>query len=519
LEYRRGLINLLTTALDDQDSTIRRHAASEAVSHARALAHVNLVDEAIRLLQIVLDRGEFDERRVWEAARAIANQERAQLSPNQTAQLETLTSRVYGDNLADQVRRYTAKRSWVDWPSAGFTQQRPEEVAAQLADEAFHSVDVLVGLLPWLSSNEAEGVWPFGQRLGELDSERGLFELLAEAAYPAGRYMFLCAYLSGRTIAGDSDWVASLVDDWARSAESSELAVEATVRLKGTDQALIRLFAMIDAGNAEPSILNWTIYGRWLENVSVHLQTEAIERLTRIGNEGMEGALSIMQDLLTRERSVPEELFQLAWDLLAIEEPSASTMSAYYWGEIGRVLLEDSPEKVAGFVLAAFLRDMIPPYDERMELLAAALERQPANTWNVIAQALLDSEEAYKLIWEIERLGIVDSVPLEVLDKWLDVTEYRGGKILAQATKPKPGVNDALVELLLRRFPDLGDDLEINYWTGGYTGPESLRVEELINEASAWSGASSPLLRTWSARVIQNLTEQRDTARAREALE
>jgi hypothetical protein len=194
-------------------------------------------------------------------------------------------------------------------------------------------------------------------------------------------------------------------------------------------------------------------------------------------------------------------------------------MSAYYWGEIGRVLLEDSPEKVAGFVLAAFLRDMIPPYDERMELLAAALERQPANTWNVIAQALLDSEEAYKLIWEIERLGIVDSVPLEVLDKWLDVTEYRGGKILAQATKPKPGVNDALVELLLRRFPDLGDDLEINYWTGGYTGPESLRVEELINEASAWSGASSPLLRTWSARVIQNLTEQRDTARAREALE
>jgi hypothetical protein len=517
--YKRAVVDLLLRSLQDPEPAIRNEAAIEAVSHTRALASIGLVDEAIRLLQIVLNGGEFDTRKIWEAARAIADQEKGNLSLHQAKELEGLAARIYGDSLSDRVRRYTARRSWVDWPGAGSAKERPEEIAAQLADEAFSDHDLLETLLPWLCSKEAEAVWPFGHRLGELDSERGLFQRIVEATRLGSSFIFLCAYLSGRSQAGDSDWVTEVIDHWSTSPDSSDLAAEATIRLRGSDHALKRLLSMIDEGRAEPSVLNLTSFGRWLERVNLDLQIEVVKRLSDIGAEGSEAALGIVHDLLARESPVPASVFELAWNMLTREETTSDTMSAFHWEEIARVLIDDSPERVTELVLNAFLRSTIKFYDRRLELLSTALDRRPVETWNVMARTLFDSDESYKLVWEMERVGTVDSIPLEVLEAWLSEIGHRGADLLAQATKPKPGSNDSLVDLLLKTFPDVAAQLELNYWTGSYSGPESLRMEELIREAYAWKVGSSDALRTWSSTVIENLEKQRDIAKAREELE
>ncbi len=515
--YKKGAVELLLGALNDDEQGVRHEAASEAVSHARALANVGLVDESIRLLDRVLEVGDYDSRKVWEAARAIKNQEEKSLSLKQAHELEELALRVYGNSLPDRVRRYTAKWSWVDWPASGFTKERPEEIASQLANEVFADPGVLHPLLPWLSSKDAEGVWPFGHTLGELDSERQRFEQIAQAARTGDSAMLLCAYLSGRSKVGDSEWVDELVDGWSTDPESGEWAVEATIRLGGSDHAARRLFMMIDGGLASPTVLNWTQYGRWLENVSPEVQIEIVERLIEAGPEGSEAALGIVHDLLTKNTPLPLEVTDMAWRLLARDEDGVQgPMGSFHWEEIARFLVDGSPERVAELVLHAYTEGAGKFYDRRLELLSTALERKPTETWGVIGNAILVSEKAYRLLWELERIGTVDSIPIQVIEAWLDKTGERGATVLAQAVKPKPNINDSLLDLLLSRLADAGPTLEMNYWTGGFTGPESLRIEDLIREADGWRASSSDAVRRWSEEVVANLRKRLEVVRVTE---
>ena len=60
----------------------------------------------------------------------------------------------------------------------------------------------------------------------------------------------------------------------------------------------------------------------------------------------------------------------------------------------------------------------------------------------------------------------------------------------------------------LSRFPDVGAQLGLNYWCEGYSGPESLHLEELVERATSWKMGSSV-----AVGVVADLEERLPAAR------
>jgi hypothetical protein len=223
-----------------------------------------------------------------------------------------------------------------------------------------------------------------------------------------------------------------------------------------------------------------------------------------------------VEDLVKSEPSPTQEVIALAYDAIGVpEEGSAqlSPMVSFHWKEIAHHLVPLDPARIANLVLTLYRTGNPPFHDERLELLASATDADPAVVWPVIGEFLLSSQAPRRLLWEMESLGTLQAVPVEVLRAWLRQAGQIGAAILATATKPVSGENDDLLALLLSENPETNAQLANNYWSGGYTGAEARRLEELVERATPWLSSPHQVLREWSAEMIQGFERRLPAAR------
>jgi hypothetical protein len=515
-DLKRKVLEELDDLLDDSSVEVRRAAREALLSNSRGLVRLGLAEEVVtRMAALRVDTRE-EELRIWTASARILRYEGNVLNPEQTAALQRLQKRFFGDSLEDRIRRYTGPFSITEWRED--PQERPDAKASALADEAMREKQVILAMAAWLASNEAQQVWPFGYRLGVLDEGRELFEAFRKAASQGANPRVLSAYLNGRADAGDVDWVDALLDEWAVAPATATLAFDASVTGAGTDRAVTRMLHAVGAELVDARWLAWTRFGRWSEGLSMEATRALISTLLNTGDvQCAEAALSILHSRL-QHAPQDEAVRSLAREVLAHKATwQQETMVAWYWGEIGKAIVRDDPVGIADMVASTYLEGEASYHDSRLDVLRSALSVATLDVLSQLASRLKSSDAPYKLIWELEDANMLADVPLESVASIIEAGGVEVAAIVAQSFKPEPGRGDPLLRKLLNEYYEaVASTLAANFMSGGWTGPESAMIADKLAQVEMWMMEEEPALRRWARALQDSLKRQLVRARLEE---
>jgi hypothetical protein len=113
----------------------------------------------------------------------------------ESAALEHVIDSVFGNSYFDRLRRWVGRRLPSDFDSASSTGfDKADTLVRQLAQEGFRK-QLSEEELRWLASPEAENVWAFGHRLGELDETGSLTSAIVAVSSADLNCMLLASYL------------------------------------------------------------------------------------------------------------------------------------------------------------------------------------------------------------------------------------------------------------------------------------------------------------------------------------
>ncbi len=513
---RRGL-ELVAGGFRDDSPDVRRVARNVFIHHARSLVRFGLTEDVTSWFEQIQGESDAERRDIWEAIGGVVKWEDESLTDEAKKRLEDCALAIYGENLPDRIKRYTGSFASVDWPGEDETTERPEEIARQLAEDAVHSMGEVAAIVPWLFSGEAEAVWPFAYRLGQLDAERKWFDSLFEAAKVASDTRMLSGYLHGRSNAGDSAWVERLLDSWAADADLARLAVDATARSGPSDSSARRTIGMVEAGHLSPANLTWLAWGRWAEDVSRPLLVRLLRLLLRDASPtSIEAALSVLDDALPKQ-DAPRDLVRLSWQV--IESPSAwgqSRMIPYYAARVASRLVELNPARMARLIVRMYTQGQPAYRDGRLPLIRRALELNPREVWKVIGSALLRSG-VFRLSIALEQLNLIDAVDLDVLGEWLAAHGVKGARMVAHAVKPEGAQLSEVACLLLTKQGDaVGGVLAANFTSGVWWGSEVTYLEQKSATAKQWRDDPEPAVRQWVEMLLASMRERMIHAKTRE---
>ena len=502
-------LNLLDQALSDQEEEIRRAAHEVLLNSARGLVVIGVTDDLAARLE-TLRPGDGDERRkIWEVVRSVMRYEAPYLTDVQRNRLELLAKELLGDSFHDRLRRYVGRWSGDDRlenNDGGGLEAR----AAALADDAMGEPAELRSELPWLTSGEAEHVWFFGVRLGELDLSHGwLGELLASAIDRDAR--LLSGYLEGRAKSGEKAWKEGLLDEWAQDPSLASLTFEATWRGAADERSLERLLKLVGLGGLPPHVLGFLAWGSWpqaltpldLKKTVSHLLSEESGVATEVGLN------LLIRWKETNQQSLPPDILPAIWDFL--ERPTkgeGSAMLSLWWQEAGRIVLPMNPVRLARRVLRGVADDEFSFADERMELLREAFTLAPARVWRAVGSPLLrDRLLALKVqSWFVDS-RVLDGIEPEILLDWARRPPRRRLVVVAQLVKPREVLSPLVRKLLIEHGSDspAASALAANFHSGSWMGSFAMYEAGLLGVAKGWLNDPDASVRAWARAIAEHL--------------
>jgi hypothetical protein len=515
-DCRMAALRLLDAARMDSDAEVRGASYATLFDVAQDLAAIGLAEEVIARLEEV-DRSDEKRRRDgWEAAQRILRYDDQVLTDAHRIRLHSLSALLSDQSLHDRLRRYVGQWSDLDWETPEVSEfDRLQGVAAGLADEATQDPATLRSALPWLVSGEAEHVWEFAQRLGELDVSRAWLDEFAAAAQEGPDPRLLSGYLRGRAAAGDDEWVEDVLDRWAQDPGFTSLAFDATWRGRGTPRAVQRTIRLVEQGLVEPAQLRVLVYGGWLASLDVDQLRDLLEQLAR---EDSARASEIGLDLLTQyahdtgER-LPPSLASVAWTFLERQSSMGEGRHlATAWSTVaGGLLLRDDPVRVARVVLRMAMSGDVTFRDQRLDVLKKALAAQPEQVWNVVgAESVKNAELAVRLSWWAWATNLLGALDPEILLAWARKKPASRPRILAQLVKPEVEISPLVRALIAEYGPDssvaavLAGNFESGVWWGGMVEHD----EQLLATANGWLSDPEPKVRAWAQLIIRDITHR-----------
>jgi hypothetical protein len=515
---KRAALQLLDRAMGDEAEDLRFTARQTFIYEARALVAQQLAPEVCERFDRIAGTSEKEKRDIWEHIMMVLKYEDALLNDDQRQTLRAAAGRIYGDSLADRIKRYTGEFSSVDWPGEGEGIEKPEVIASRLADEAMGRMDEVLAMLPWLYSGEANGIWPFAHRLGVLDESREWYETLLRAAAGQNDTRLLSGYLAGRNAAGDEAWSNRVLDELADNPETIPLAIDGTARSTPSDAALKRTLSMLDRGVLKPDGLGWMMWGHWSTGVSLPLLQRIIERLADDSSMvAVQTGLSLVNYALHRPDRT-EGIVDCAWRLL--ENPTGwghASMLGYYWEQVGSQVVDADPGRMTSIILRLYSEGEPEFRDSRLKLLEAALQADAAACWPKVGEVLLNEGETYRLIWSLENLELLTRIESDVVLAWVRERGADAAKAVAQIIKPGGEKLTDLTRALLAEYPEeVGPTLGMNYFTESWMGSEVAHLQGKLIEVRAWLSDDNHNVRAWVRNVIESIEARINHARQRE---
>ena len=466
-----------------------------------------MIEEAIRVLGSVRPESDKDRRDKAEAA-GWALLHGTDLSEPQRLQLQRLLETTYGGDFGGQLKRWVGPRLHSDYDLAGGTGFTAADSTAVSLAEAGYSRGIGDAELKWLSSRDAVNVWPFGKRVGELDTGRRYLQRVVQFAPDDGNCMLLASYFAGlRSKVGDAN-CEEIIDSLAQ--DRPVLAFGVTLRGPLSETAGRRVLELMDGDRVPRFMLQALMYGGWVASLPPRQARDIIRVLLDSADQELTAvAVSILHASQERNPSFANGLADLAWE--ALRRPLATSRSEadWEWGEIAKVLARSDPKRIATMVIEKMVGNSswLRFQDVGRDVLSVATRADWKQVWEAVSAALLEKGSGgYRLLLGLEH-WYGDLLPAAELTAWARANSRRGRSIAARlitvAAVPMP----ERLRALLSAFPtdeEVHDCVLAGLGSGGWVGPYSGHLRQEQGVLRSWATQEDDLhIREWAASAVK----------------
>ena len=490
----------------------RDRAALEArkaqIACVFTLMRDGMFSAVVAILKSAKPETDEDRRAVVDASLRLERDCGEHLSAEQKEQLENVRLEIFDDTYLGKLKRWVGRRLHADYTGdVNAALQKWEAMAFALAEEA-----VVRGIseeeLAWLTSTEAENVWPLGLRLGELDVTSKFFDRIVMASSEDINTVALAAYLAGRQKAEGDVIREQLIDRLA--ADHPMMAFGCTWRSNATERGFRRIVSLVSSGRVRPESIGFLVYGAW----TTALPAEQVGELIRLLSSGdksaaIEPSLTMLHELLERRPDATDTVEPLAWEVLESTPPDASVMSEWRWGHLAPAFARRNPQRMIRLLISQYSSDATYTRftNERHQAFQIATIAAPKESWTMVSQALLQlgPVSSYNLRSAL-RGWYGDLIPVEDLVSWAKAHEPEGPNIAADIIGPSSEQLSPRARALVIAFPD-NDAIFARLWgkvvTGFFAGPLSARSERDLAIVKRWEQDPDPAIRSQVKKYIK----------------
>jgi hypothetical protein len=355
--------------------------------------------------------------------------------------------------------------------------------------------------LQWLSSREAENVWLFGQRLGQIDTTGHWQRDIIDAAPDSIDCLFLSSYLWSRDFNGCEEDRERVVNTIEKARPNTAFGV--TFRGAATEAGAQRVIRLITAGRVPPGTWRVLIYGPWLSGVPKHYIVQILEFALTQDAASIETILRLIDRVVHTGMLSTSDLGETIWT--ALETRVNGGISATYgwqWGRIADLVAEQSPLRFANAFVKQFESgDTWLSMENSFNALRSATKIEPGGVWAIIAKAMMRKDDTgNKLLIKLQH-WYGESVPPKILLDWAKGNGPRGFLFVAKLLSVKSGQPSDSVRLLVREAPNPKEVLATVFaslYSGSFSGPISGEMERQLEKLRKLSTDTEPQIRQWA---------------------
>ena len=498
-------------------------AASDArnaqIASTFTLTQEGLFDDAIKALQSVEPKDDTERREFLDACLRLESEAGEKLSEQQKKELMAVRSSVFDSSYFASLKRWVGRRLHADFDLEGGTgEQQADRIAEELAEEGL-ARGMSDEELAWLASPEAENVWVFGLRLGELDGEMKFFKRIVASSSEDVNTLLLAAYFNGTARRAGNQLREDLLDGLC--GEHPQMALGCTWRGEPSERGLQRIIDLVESGKLVPESVRVLMYGGWTKSLSGEDVGKLVTLMLR-GNKiaVLDASMSMLQDVLQRDPQSIERLDPLVWQTLELTPANAAPMVEWRWRGLAAVVAPRDPQRIIHLIVRQYSSEpFIPLSDDRQHALQVATQSDPVAAWNVIGDAILNNEEASSALLTVLRKWYGELIPIEHLISWARAHQPRGPRIVAHLVNPAPGQLSGRARALVLAFPgkkEVWTELFASLVTGFSFGPYSNRIEMELATVRQWAEDPDPEFRSWAMEVARGMEAQLRHQKTRE---
>jgi hypothetical protein len=502
-EVRRRALAYLQQVGDrnDEAAVLARRAR---IGSIRALIQYGQFDDALSVLESAAPHTDEERRQVMESCDEIIKIEN--LPPELADRARKVREAAFGHSYLERLRRWVGKRINSDFDASSATgYEAADKEVIMLADEGFKN-GIGGAETDWLTSPEAENVWVYGDRLGEIDANGKFLDQIVGSTPDDINCLFLASYVRGRARLNDES-LNSTLDKVA--AEKPHAAFGATWRNNPTTAGAERIIRLVSLGYVPASSLRVLLYGAWVEKLPPAYATRLVDLMLSADNgANLEAVLGIIDHSVRAGTISVQQFGDLIWKALEAKGASRSPNFDWHWGRVADLVASIEPAKLARIFVTLFESDNTwLATDSAQGVLQVATRANPEAVWEVIAPVLLGSDlTAVRLRIKLDH-WFGELIPGDILVKWAHRHGPRGFLMAAGLLNAKVENLSASARLLLREAPnpeEVMSHLAAGLGTGMFAGPLSSHLEGDLSTLEKWTRDEEPRIRSWAQKALKH---------------
>jgi hypothetical protein len=390
-----------------------------------------------------------------------------------------------------------------------------EKQLSQLAHRLATSLQALQEELWWLNSAAARSAGVLGQKIGEVDSDAKVFDLIFESARASGFTTLAQGYALG-LIEAHPEYMTRLLG-WIDKTfpEAPQIARDILFAVATKAPFMERMLSSVDRGWLSIDTFLVLSFGRLAESARPADYCEILKRLLEAQDRSK--ALAIAIDILgyrlwyERQESLDSvldsgQVVAQIWNVVenGIEDKEVDSYKLF---EILEVLSTREPEKaieIAGFGL---ISESFSTQERAEEFLKSMATKHPELVMVAIGTSAMDPKRGW--MFRVLKFGdIFRELPTTVVIDWLNKVGVEGARQIARHI-PMPFLTEngepalhPTTEYVLRSFED-DDEVFREYCAGThsmqlYSGDIAAGYDQEAAVARKFLDSSLPRVREWA---------------------
>jgi hypothetical protein len=479
-------------------------ARRERIGSVRTLLQYGQSDDALRVLESSTPRTDDERRAVLESCDWLSKLEG--LSPDFQSRIQKVRDGAFATDYFSRLRRWVGKRIHGDFDMESTSGYGAADNQVQhLAEEGFAE-----GLgepeLLWLASPEAEHVWIFGHRLGELDREGNFFSKIMKATSDDINCMLLASYVGGRGAVRGDETRETMLD--ALVEQKPNAAFGATWRNDASVAGAERVIELVSSGRVAATTLRVLLYGAWANKLPTAYTVKILTlMLDTEPQANAESVLGIIDQSIRAGRITVAEFGEVIWRALETKADPRSPNFDWHWSQVAQRVAALDPARLARIFVSFFESDNTwLGTDSAQGVLGNVTRSHPKPVWDVMGPALArEDTTGIRLRIKLQH-WFGELVPAELLIEWARRHGRRGILTAATLLNPKAGLS-AGARLLVTEAPkpeEVLSSFAAGIGTGVFTGSISNRMEGEVSILEKWAEDEEPKIRDFAKLALKH---------------